>query len=91
MKRFVGQVALVTGAANGIGRACALRFAQEGANVACLDLKAADNEAAAAECGALAVETVAISCNVTEPESLQAAVQTRVSPLCGHLTLGFAA
>lgn len=76
MKRFVGQVALVTGAANGIGRACAVRFAQEGANVACLDFKAADNEAAAAECGALAVETVAISCNVTEPESLQAAVQT---------------
>jgi NAD(P)-dependent dehydrogenase (short-subunit alcohol dehydrogenase family) len=76
MKRFTGQVALVTGAANGIGRACALRFAQEGANVACLDSNAADNEAAAAECGALAVETMAIACDVTEPEGLPAAVRT---------------
>jgi SDR family mycofactocin-dependent oxidoreductase len=36
--RLEGKVAVVTGAARGIGRACARRFAEEGANVALLDV-----------------------------------------------------
>jgi Dehydrogenases with different specificities (related to short-chain alcohol dehydrogenases) len=34
--RFEGQIAVVTGAGRGIGRAIALRFASEGARVACV-------------------------------------------------------
>jgi NAD(P)-dependent dehydrogenase (short-subunit alcohol dehydrogenase family) len=42
MGRLSGKVAFVTGAASGIGAACALRFAQEGAAVAGMDLKKSD-------------------------------------------------
>jgi NAD(P)-dependent dehydrogenase (short-subunit alcohol dehydrogenase family) len=75
-RRFVGQVVVITGAARGIGTACALRFAQEGANVVCLDLLADENEAMAAECAALGVESLALTCNVTEPESVASCVKT---------------
>ncbi len=80
-RRFPGQVVVITGAARGIGKACALRFAQEGANVACLDLLAEENEAVAAECAALgtehsSAETLALICNVTEPDSVQACIQS---------------
>lgn len=47
--RFAGKVALVTGAAGGIGRATALRLGQEGARVLCVDVQAdATDETAAA-------------------------------------------
>jgi NAD(P)-dependent dehydrogenase (short-subunit alcohol dehydrogenase family) len=72
LKRFSGQVVVITGAARGIGKACAIRFAQEGANVACLDLLAEENQAVAAECEALGVEAIALSCDVTDPENVQA-------------------
>jgi 3-oxoacyl-[acyl-carrier protein] reductase len=43
MKLLEGKTAIVTGAARGIGRAIALAFAQEGANVAITDLRIDDN------------------------------------------------
>jgi NAD(P)-dependent dehydrogenase (short-subunit alcohol dehydrogenase family) len=74
-RRFPGQVAVITGAARGIGTACALRFAREGANVVCLDLLAEENDAVAADCAALGVESLALTCNVTEPESVGTCIQ----------------
>jgi NAD(P)-dependent dehydrogenase (short-subunit alcohol dehydrogenase family) len=47
MARLAGKVALITGAASGIGAACALRFAQEGAALAGFDLNKPDGEAGA--------------------------------------------
>lgn len=49
MKRVEGKVCIVTGAALGIGRACALRLAQEGARVALFDVLDDHGEALAAE------------------------------------------
>jgi NAD(P)-dependent dehydrogenase (short-subunit alcohol dehydrogenase family) len=76
MKRFENQVAVITGAANGIGQACAHRFAQEGANIACLDMADEKNEAVAAECRAFGVEALAFHCDVTDAENLAAIIKT---------------
>jgi len=76
MKRFEKQVAVITGAANGIGKACALRFAEEGANIACFDMAEELNEAVAAECRELGVEALAIKCNVTDKENIDDTVKT---------------
>lgn len=79
IKRFTGQVAIVTGAASGIGQACAIRFAQEGANVTCLDFNEKANQATAAECQKLGVEAVAYTCDVTNAEGLKAAVEATIA------------
>lgn len=49
-RSIVGRIAIVTGAANGMGRATAKLFAAEGAHVAVTDLDLAACEAVAAEC-----------------------------------------
>ncbi len=69
MKLLEGKVALVTGAARGIGKAIAIRFAEQGANVAFTDL--AINEAAEqtlAELEALGVKTKAYASNAASFE-----------------------
>ncbi|MDP3897829.1 MAG: glucose 1-dehydrogenase [Mesorhizobium sp.] len=64
MRRLEGKLAVVTGAANGIGRASALRFASEGANLAILDLEADGLEATAeaARKGGATVLTIVGNC-----------------------------
>jgi 3-oxoacyl-[acyl-carrier protein] reductase len=60
MKLLEGKTAIVTGAARGIGKAIAVRFAEEGANVAITDLQLNENtEAAVAECAAFGVKAKA--------------------------------
>jgi len=61
MSRFQGQHVIVTGAASGIGRASALRFASEGARVACVDIDADGLKTVADECQALGDASSAIT------------------------------
>jgi NAD(P)-dependent dehydrogenase (short-subunit alcohol dehydrogenase family) len=75
LTRFSGKVAVVTGGASGIGRACVLRFAREGAHVAVLDVLAEDASATAEQAGALGQEALAIPCDVRDEEQLAAAVE----------------
>ena len=74
LNRFTNQVVIITGAASGIGRACAVRFAQEGANITCLDFDAARNEETAERCRSYGVEALALKCDVTQKSDLQTAV-----------------
>jgi 3-oxoacyl-[acyl-carrier protein] reductase len=64
--RLADRIAIVTGAAQGIGRAYALRFAREGAHVVVADLRADAAQATAAECGALGPEAMAAAVDVSD-------------------------
>ena len=67
MKLLEGKTALITGAARGIGRAIALRFAQEGANIAFTDLVIDENgKATEAEIAALGVQCKGYASNAAD-------------------------
>ena len=73
MRRFEGQVVVITGSATGIGEATALRFAAEGARVACLDVNEAENDATAAAARTEGVEAMALACDVRSRSGQRAA------------------
>ncbi len=74
---LAGRVAVVTGGAQGIGRAVTSRFAQSGAKVAIWDRDAALAEKTAAELGAKG-QVLAIACDMTDFASVTAAAQATV-------------
>lgn len=67
MKRFEGRVAIVSGAAQGIGRAIALRLGKEGATVAVVDINKAGAGKAAKAIGGNAF---AVGCDIGDPDAV---------------------
>lgn len=78
MGRLSDRVALVTGAGSGIGRATAMRLAEEGASVAVVDLRADTARETAEMIAAADGKSLAIPCDVTSSEQVLAAVSRAV-------------
>ena len=67
--RLAGKVCIVTGAGSGIGRATAIRFAEEGARVTCVDIAEDAVGDTAREIGSVAF---AVAADVSDPEAVRA-------------------
>jgi NAD(P)-dependent dehydrogenase (short-subunit alcohol dehydrogenase family) len=76
-----GQVAIVTGAGQGIGRGIALRLAQDGMGVVVADLRAEQAERVADEIRALGGRGLAVSMDVTKEADRQRLLQTTLSEM----------
>ena len=71
--RFADRIAVVTGAANGIGRASALRLAREGADLVVVDREGDTLQGAAREIEAAGRQVLPITADWTEPGAVEAA------------------
>jgi len=78
MERFRGKTALVTGAAAGIGQACALRLANEGASLFLVDVAAAGLEDTVKRCREAGAEVESALCDVSVEAQVRASVQACV-------------
>ncbi len=72
--RLLKKVCLITGAAQGIGLATALKFAAEGATVIICDIKQAGVDEAVAQCRALGASAAGLLVDVTQRATVDAAV-----------------
>ena len=79
MARLDGKVALVTGGANGIGLACARRFAEEGASVVIADLLDDPGESAAVDLRSEGHPAIFVHLDATSPTDNDAAVVAAVA------------
>ncbi len=79
--RVRGSVVVVTGAAGGIGRATAVRFARAGADVVLAGRRAAALEDVAAECRAHGVHALALPTDVTDAAAVERLAQHTVDQL----------
>ncbi len=78
---YENRVAIVTGAGSGIGRAAGLQLAQEGAKIAAIDINAEHVEKVVAEINAAGGTALALACDISNEEQVQAAVARTVSEL----------
>jgi NAD(P)-dependent dehydrogenase (short-subunit alcohol dehydrogenase family) len=81
--RLDGKIAIITGAASGIGEATARRVAAEGARTVVADLDAAGARRVAGEIADAGGEAIAVQVDLGDAESVQAMVRTAVASYGG--------
>jgi len=75
MSQLANQIAVITGAGRGIGRAIALKFAAEGADIVCVSRTAENSEKVAAEVRALGRQAWAYAVDVSNADAVAAAAE----------------
>ena len=86
MKQLENQIAVVTGAGRGIGRAIALKFAAQGADIAAVDLKTDFVQETVEEVRKLGRKAWAVAANVSEAASVEAAAE-QILKEAGHVDI----
>src|ERR1041385_4655244 len=86
MSQLVNQIAVVTGAGRGIGRAIALKFAAEGADVVCVSRTAENSEKVAGEVRALGRKAWALAVDVADAKAVEAAAE-KILKDCGKVDI----
>ena len=76
MKRLSNKTAIVTGAAGGIGRGIAMKFAAEGARVGVLDLSIEAAQVVADEIEAAGGQAIALGADISQEAAVEAAVSS---------------
>lgn len=87
MSTFTNQIAFITGAGSGIGRATALAFCRAGARVVVADINASNGHETVELIRANGGEAIFVSCNVADADQIEAAIQQTVETY-GRLDIG---
>ena len=86
MNQLENQIAVVTGAGRGIGRAIALKFAKAGANVVCVSRTQENSEKVAAEVAGLGRKSWALAVDVADGNAVKAAAE-KILTDCGKVDI----
>jgi 3-oxoacyl-[acyl-carrier protein] reductase len=86
MSQLENQIAVVTGAGRGIGRAIALKFANAGANIVCVSRTQENSEKVAKEVAALGRKSWALAVDVADSKAVKAATE-KILADCGKVEI----
>ena len=86
--QFTGKVALVTGGSTGMGRAAALAFAREGANIVVADTNIQDGEETARRIKGTGIEALFVPTDVSQATAVETLINTTIATY-GRLDYAF--